>query len=367
MEVMQLIAIIMMALLTMKLLLLPERAVANTIVNRSRWLMAGGTALICIQFLLQYMLHLRAYGVERAVMLNLAMFIPASALLSLAMLLLLKQRHISRIEKYIGPLTWSVAMILITLGAWSGWLFWTEVAASVCYAAMQLYYTVRQIHYLRNIRNALDNYYDSDMDGLLNWMQYSIIILALMAAAIPAMIFGHGWWLALFAIFCFIGIFYLGDNFCHYAVSTVYTVEEVKSEKSNSDTLDTVIPAPEGTQEGISQQTMDRVTHAVEKWIAKGGHLKSRLYQPVAASEIGVPKYLLAGWLSQQGLKYNDWLSNLRIEEAKRLIQEHPGWNNDTIAQECGFTDRSQFQKKFKERVKCSPTEFLAANSRKHL
>jgi AraC-like DNA-binding protein len=232
---------------------------------------------------------------------------------------------------------------------------------------MQLYYTVRQIHYLRNIRNALDNYYDSDMDGLLNWMQYSIIILALMAAAIPAMIFGHGWWLALFAIFCFIGIFYLGDNFCHYAVSTVYTVEEVKSEKSNSDNLDTVIPAPEGTQEGISQQTMDRVTHAVEKWIAKGGHLKSRLYQPVAASEIGVPKYLLAGWLSQQGLKYNDWLSNLRIEEAKRLIQEHPGWNNDTIAQECGFTDRSQFQKKFKERVKCSPTEFLAANSRKHL
>ena len=40
------------------------------------------------------------------------------------------------------------------------------------------------------------------------------------------------------------------------------------------------------------------------------------------------------------------------------LMQEHPDWSNETIAQHCGFNDRSYFHKKFKEVVGMSPAEY---------
>ena len=78
MEQMQFTAVILMALLTLKLLLLPGKVVVNPMVNKARKLMACGIFLLGIQFLLQYTLHLRAMGVTQAVMLNLFLFIPVS-------------------------------------------------------------------------------------------------------------------------------------------------------------------------------------------------------------------------------------------------------------------------------------------------
>ena len=53
-------------------------------------------------------------------------------------------------------------------------------------------------------------------------------------------------------------------------------------------------------------------------------------------------------------------MTNLRIEEAKRVIREHPEWSNETVAQHCGFADRSYFQKKFKEKTGITPAEFIS-------
>jgi len=68
---------------------------------------------------------------------------------------------------------------------------------------------------------------------------------------------------------------------------------------------------------------------------------------------------LLAAWLKQTGRRYNDWLADLRINEAKRVLKEHPEWSNEFVAEHCGFNDRSYFQRKFKEKTGLSPAEYL--------
>ena len=45
---------------------------------------------------------------------------------------------------------------------------------------------------LRSMKRALQNYYDRDMEGMLRWMQLSIIILMVMALMAPLLIFGSG-------------------------------------------------------------------------------------------------------------------------------------------------------------------------------
>ena len=84
---MQFSAMVLMSLLAVTLIvLLPRRVMTEPVLNRSRWLMVGGTALVAVQFLLQYTFGFRQMGVTQAVMVNLLFFVPCSCLFSLAIL-----------------------------------------------------------------------------------------------------------------------------------------------------------------------------------------------------------------------------------------------------------------------------------------
>ena len=41
------------------------------------------------------------------------------------------------------------------------------------------------------------------------------------------------------------------------------------------------------------------------------------------------------------------------------MIREHPDWSNETIARQCGFSDRTYFQRKFKEITGMTPSEYM--------
>ena len=347
-ELMQFVAILLMSLLAVKLLILPQSMITSPVVRRSLWFLFIGTSLLAVQFLLQYILGLRSRGVTFAVMLNLAFFIPCSAFFSLSVLNLQRRGQVNYLERYIGVPVWFLAMASIGIGILVGKLFWGEIAATVLYAAMQLFYSIRQMRNMRHLRETLANYYDGSMDYVLGWLQWSIIQLLLMAIMVPIVIFGHGVLLVLFALLFFFGIFYLVDSFCLFVVSNT-PAKVVEAETVQSETE---------AEEHVSDDAMRRVELAVAAWVAKRGHLKPGLNMPNAAEEIGVPRYLLSAWLRQKGVRYSDWLTEMRIDEAKQVIRNHPEWSNETVAQHCGFSDRTYFQRKFKEMTGTTPHDF---------
>ena len=64
-EHIQFAAITLTGFLTLMLVfILPLHGKAGQVYNRSRWFMVAGTALLPVQFLLQYTLHFRQMGVE---------------------------------------------------------------------------------------------------------------------------------------------------------------------------------------------------------------------------------------------------------------------------------------------------------------
>ena len=365
MKEMQFSAIVLMSLLTLKLLLLPSKAIVSPVMRRAWWLMTVGTALIGVQFMIQYTFGLRAMGVTQAVMSNLALFIPASWLLSLSLICLQRRGFISRGDQYVGLVTWLAALGLMgfaavtdgePLLAGSQAMRRAEIVATGCYLAMMAYYLWRHYHNIRFLIRALKNYYDEDLGDLVRWMRVSAIILPVMGLIVPVMIFTKSGGLYYFGLMMFFFIFFLVDSFFNYVVSTApakvkeaeeHEDEEIKEQDNNP---------------RISQQhgPMHRVEIAVGQWVDKGGYMRNGLKLPAVAEEVGVPRYLLTAWLRQQNLKYADWMTNLRIEEARRLLSEHPDWSNEYIAQHCGFTDRSYFQRKFKESTGLSPSDYQA-------
>ena len=368
-QMMQFTAVVLMALLTVKLLFLRERRIKSRPARQARWLMVGGTALLALHFALQLKTGLRLQGVTQSVMLNLAMLIPASYLFARAVLMLQRRGKLSLADQWTGPAVWMVTVAMLAVAALTDGqpllsdtleLRMAEKAGAVLYMLMQGYYTWRHSSSLVAMRHALSDYYDRDTDGMLRWMQYSIVGLMLLALLVPVAIFGSGPGMLTVAFAVYFFLFYLVDSFCFYLTSPApermqaaeQNAAEVE-EELKSLRIEVLKSAPV-----LSPEMMSEVETAVEAWKARGGYRQTGLLQPLAAQDIGITRYRLTAWLHQRGMKYTEWIAQLRVEEAKRTIKAHPDWGNDAVAQHCGFTDRTVLQRTFKRMEGITPQKY---------
>ena len=372
-QMMQFTAVVLMLLLTAKLLLLRRRRVQSETARQARRLMATGTAVLALHFAIQLKTGLRLQGITQSVMVNLAMLIPASYLFARAVLLLQRRGQLSLTDRWAGPLTWIIVLLMMGVArvidgqpliSDSPEMRMAELVGAVLYMLMQGYYTWRHTQSLMAMRRTLNDYYDRDTDGMLRWMQYSIVGLMLLALMVPVAIFGTGAWMLAVAFAIYFFIFYLVDCFCFYLTSPA--PERIEAAEKNAEEVEREAPllSPQGGRIIVlSPEMMQEVAEAVEAWKTRGGYRQSGLLQPLAAADIGVTRYRLTCWLHQRGLKYTEWIAALRIEEAKRVIKEHPDWSNDAIAQYCGFTDRTVLQRTFKKLVGMTPAQFAEGGS----
>ena len=374
-QMMQFTAVVLMLLLTVKLLFLRERRIKSRQARQARRLMTTATVLLALHFAIQLKTGLRLMGITQSVMLNLAMLIPASHLFARAILLLQRRGQLSLADRWTGPAVWTVTMAMLAVAALTDGkpllsdtleLRLAERAGAVLYMLMQGYYTWRHSVSLVAMHRALHDYYDRDTDGMLRWMQYSIVGLMLLALMVPVAIFSSGPGMLAVAFAVYFLMFYLVDSFCFYLTSPA--PERMQAAEQNAaemeeelENLNNGKQTDAGTADAavLSPEVMSEVEQAVEAWKARGGYCQTGLLQPLAAQAIGISRYRLTAWLHQQGLKYTEWIAQLRVEEAKRTIVAHPDWSNDAVAQHCGFTDRTVLQRTFKRIEGITPQKYL--------
>lgn len=369
-QMMQFTAAVFMTALTMKLLMLSGRHPANKGAANSRWLMVSGTLTLALHFALQLALGLRQMGVTQAVMLNLAMFIPTTFFFAWAILLLQRRGQLSRTDWLVGPITWIVVMAMLGAAATTDGqpllsgtpeLRHAEIAGAAVYVLMQCYYVTREAMNLIAMRRALQDYYDKENHHILTWMKLSIILLMMLSMMVPLVIFGSGKWLLLVSFIIYFAIFYFVDSFCSYLNSSAparILEAEVNADEVEQEIVGEKDVAPTGGEGGhLTDEAMQAIDKAVAAWTARGEHCRTGLLLPLAAAGIGVPKYRLTCWLHQKGLKYTDWIASLRVEEAKRTIKAHPDWQNEAVAEHCGFTERTLLRT-FKKLTGMTPAQY---------
>lgn len=358
------------ALTLMQVFMLPLKGEDGRAYNRSRWLMVAGTALLPVQFLLQYTLHFRQMGVEPAVLVNLLFFIPAAWLLSLATLNLLRPNGLNRYDWFVGLGSFVVVVTLLFGANPTGGhgvlavtprLYYAEVACAVVYTLMQFHYTGQLWHEFRRVRLALDSYFDRERHGVIRWMRNSTMLLSLSAVFAPMVIFWSGPLLFVYSLIIFVGITYTVVSFNGYGLDRrhLQLLQQVeRSMQENEMEQQAADSGHDGSRE-MSENDRQHIDAIVERWLAKGGHLHSGLTIQTAADEMHLKRYQLYMWVktTPQGI-FARWLTHLRIEEAKQQLLEHPEWSNDTIAERCGFSTRNYFQTIFKRYTGITPQEF---------
>ena len=334
-------------------------------VNRARWLMAASTGLLMLHFLLQYTLKLRAMGYSQPLQLNLLMFMPAAWLMSLGVLVLQRQDKLTRLEWMTGGTAWGVtAALMVAVSKGDGEPFFcdtpqmrmAENIGAALYFASQCFYVYHQLRELRRMYQSLDNYYDRDTAGKLQWMRVSIWTLAIIALFAPLAIIISGPIMFIFGIIILAGIGYLVISFRDYVISKdVFKViaAQQNARRSGTDTDQMVA-------NDISEDERQRMNRAIAKWLNTGHYLQSGLRITTVCEEMGVSQQQLRDWFPAAGYEsYADWMQQLRIERAKSLMREHPEFRIDYIAAQCGFNSEKYFYPVFKKYTGITPQQFV--------
>ena len=368
MKEMQFSAIVMMVLMSSALVtLLPKRIAANRVINRSRWLMVAGLFLLAIQFLIQYVGNFRATGVVQAVSINVMFFIPCAALFTLSILNMQRRGQVKRHEWLVWIPVWIIAMGVICMASWanrqslfcdSKCLLRAEIIAGIIYGLMQIYYSQLNMRELARMEKVLDNYYDRERRSFVRWIRITIISLTTLALFVPVLMFNNGWPLIAYCLFFFIAIFFMWCFFARYIITNALTTMEEAEESEDAEEREQQEIA-KNQSNTLSNEAIQHIGKIIQRWIDEGKHLQSGITKPMVAAELQLPIYQLSSWVKASGYdRYTQWITALRIKEAKRLLIENKDWSNEAIADHCGIS-RTHFQRLFKQETGFSPAEFV--------
>ena len=133
--------------------------------------------------------------------------------------------------------------------------------------------------------------------------------------------------------------------------AVVRDMVEHKEEKEKSETPDAATPASEQTRFSAFDAVVNQ------------GHLyaKPDVTRDVLVELMGVDSNTFSRIIREQSgcQNLNDYLNRKRIDYACLLMQQHPNYTVETIAQDCGFLSIRTFNRVFKSIREITPSQYL--------
>ena len=109
------------------------------------------------------------------------------------------------------------------------------------------------------------------------------------------------------------------------------------------------------------------VRQRIEQWVNARSFTNPDITISEALQEMGISATALNFYLEQHTPvdNYRRWLPYLRIEEAKRIMLEHPEYTLEAIAADCGYANKSSLSHTFKQQVGMTPGQWLSDRKQK--
>ena len=105
---------------------------------------------------------------------------------------------------------------------------------------------------------------------------------------------------------------------------------------------------------------VDLLSDALHKYMEEEhAYLQPDITIEKVSAKLGSNRFYISRLVNvEQAMSFRDYINSLRIEHAKRFMSEHPDATQEQIAEECGFSSASYFNRKFKQITGLSPQDW---------
>lgn len=331
--------------------------------EQMRWCNIASLLLLSVHYFLQIRFGFRAMGPDVGALINTLFYPPAIYISSYSFVHLASRRSFHR--RYI--LVASINMLIIAVSFIGGFLYYDSLHMPVALYIMGacfflsilfcFFYPAKEINRMLKLAD--------DESGQLQ-VQYSLFL-----KTSSRMLYGASLGMSLSIYFTPL-LFIMGTltliSMLFFIVSfialgfKIHGVNQIICSEMEEISAHDYHAAHGDAKPLLTDDQKENISALITDWRNMQGFGSSDLNSTTLASRLNIPKRQLVQYLREvEGKTFRIWLSDLRLEEAKRLIIAHPEYSNETIAESCGFS-RSHLQVKFKESTGLTTNDWREAH-----
>lgn len=348
--------------LNMLLARVPDKKIFSTFLL-SRRLMGVALLVLSANYSVHFFCAPRLKDVDAAIMMNLCTYYLCYWLFSSAMMTLLNNRYLSRLRFMLHLAVW---LIYTTFAA--AVVIWAPNGEARHYGIVMLavwliiYGAFLSFRLLRAYAHAVKKFRDTHSDDIgiyIRWMSIFTIWAIVFGVSCGALTFLPDKYVFIWVLSAIPFYVYLYCCYQNYALS-YETVENAIQEENELEESEQIQASASGEPkaDGMPAYHSD-ITKRIKEWIDREGFCK----QGITLKELSELLFTNRTYLSEYinttyHVSFRDWITDLRIDYAKRRMKEFPQQKILEIAEASGFMSLSHFSKTFSEKEGCSPARW---------
>ena len=305
----------------------------------------------------------------------------STSIISYSMIALLKAEKHKRRNLFVPGLFVSAIIAFMLLESYESHnmdYFWFMcITALTAFLIQSITYIVYFDKAYKQSVKELESYYDEDETHKLKWVKFCYVITMLTNLFILVYICLY-WFLdykmevaSLYTIWYLLYMLYLTSNFISFLGSHKLVLDAVAHKVLDGSVFPTRSKSRKGKAANVSEPRMniekefDKIDRAVEEWIEKKFFCEYDKTRTQVAAELNTTKDTLNLYFASRiGLDFRTWRTNLRVEEAKKLLLDNKDASINIVAEASGFSDKSNFHRQFVKIVGCSPKQWRDSNGK---
>lgn len=343
--------------------------VRSSVYEHSRWLICTATLLLGIHNLIQFLGHFREESSTLCWTINLSFYVLITPLYNAGELNLLRAGRNMKGRYWHNAAFILVCFIIFAIGYFTDTLTnddapWKTAtfAVAVCYFLKVVELSRTLLHDMKVVDTRLADEELEDRHQALRYTATSMHWVILFSLITPWIGMSSSFMLnSLFGLVMFslliwfiIQFVLYGNNMAELIGVTDEITEAVMIEEESH------------TLEEIHQDSFDTTQQRIEQWVSERHYTNPNVTISSALKDMDISAIALNFYLERYTSvdNYRTWLPYLRIEEAKRIMLEHPEYSLDAVAAECGYANKSSLSRAFKTQVGMTPVAWVKNNSK---
>ena len=322
--------------------------------ERSRWMIVVALIGLAIQYAVQMLFGFRAADDSLGAIVNILIYTPCFSLISMGIYNI--ETTSSNLRKMILMCSGIYAAIIVvfcvgislhhSLYIREGlYLMLTLFCVSVFYC---IYMIIQEM--IRR-KNMLETMAATDLLPYVRYSRASVIILWLAVLAMPVAIFSTT---LLYIVGPAVLLALLFFNLEFIALGSSYIPTEELLDKEENQRAEEKKPVRQ-----LSEERRNFIQNNLDQWCMDLGYKDCNVNMLTLSHKLCISKSELSLFFDQcLHSNFRIWLSEIRLNAAKKMMLKYPDYSNDIISAECGFSCRTHLYRIFKTKEGCSPTEW---------
>ena len=322
--------------------------------ERSRWMIVVALIGLAIQYAVQMLFGFRAADDSLGAIVNILIYTPCFSLISMGIYNI--ETTSSKLRKMILMCSGIYAAIIVvfcvgislhhSLYIREGlYLMLTLFCVSVFYC---IYMIIQEM--IRR-KNMLETMAATDLLPYVRYSRASVIILWLAVLAMPVAIFSTT---LLYIVGPAVLLALLFFNLEFIALGSSYIPTEELLDKEENQRAEEKKPVRQ-----LSEERRNFIQNNLDQWCMDLGYKDCNVNMLTLSHKLCISKSELSLFFDQcLHSNFRIWLSEIRLNAAKKMMLKYPDYSNDIISAECGFSCRTHLYRIFKTKEGCSPTEW---------